>query len=101
AFSVGARAGLRLRRSSTSIAAAMAVGWTVRALVEFGEDLLAEDVNPFALIAADVVQVDAIKAEVDELLDLTTVGIDVGRDQHPAFEVFGSNNFGHLLEIER
>ncbi len=42
--------------------------------MEAGEDLLPEDVNPLELIATDVVQVDAIKAEVDELLDLARMG---------------------------
>src|SRR5256885_224575 len=79
AFSAGARAGLRWRRSSTSIAAAMAAGRVARALVELGEDLLPEDVNPLELVATNIVQVNAIKSEVDELLDLAAMGVRVGR----------------------
>src|ERR1700704_4417512 len=89
AFSAGGRTGLRWRCSSRSIAAAMAAGRVARASVELGKDLLAEDVNPLQLVAADVVQVDAIKAEVDEFLDLAPMRVRIRRDQHAALEIFG------------
>src|SRR6266480_881734 len=101
AFSKGARAGLRQRRSSRSIAAAMAAGRAGRASVELREDLFREDVNPLELVAADVVQIDAIEAEVDELLDLATVSVRVRGNQHAALEVLGPDQFGHLREVIR
>src|SRR5438445_1807266 len=82
AFSAGARAGLRQRRNSRSIAAAMATGRAGRGSVELREDLFREDVNPLELVAADVVQIDTIEAEVDELLDLATVRVRVRGNQH-------------------
>src|SRR3989442_13783748 len=99
AFSAGAGAGLRWRRSPRSIAAAMAAGRAGRASVELGEDLLAEDVNPFELVAADVVQGDAIEAEVDEFLDLATMRVQVRRVQHAALEVLGAPQFCTLSDV--
>src|SRR5438128_10905637 len=78
AFSAAARAGLRWRRNSTSIASARADGRACRVLVELGEDPFPEDVNPLELIPSDVVQVDAIESEVDELLDLARMGVRIG-----------------------
>src|SRR2546427_621890 len=86
---------LRISRSRR----AMVAGRAGRASVELGEDLRAEDVNPFELVAADVVQVDAIEAEVDEFLDLATMRVQVRRDQHAALEVFGAYQFGHSREV--
>src|ERR1700682_6457596 len=100
-FSAGARTGLRSRRSSASSAAAMAAGRAGRASVELGEDLLAEDVNPLDLVPADVMQVNPIKAEVDELLDLATMRVRVCRDEHAALEVFPPDEIGHLREVVR
>src|SRR2546425_817623 len=85
----------RISRSSS----AMSAGRAGRASVELGEDLLAEDVNPLELVAADVVQVDAIKAEVDKFLDLATMRVKIRRDQHAALEVFGAYQLGHLREV--
>src|SRR5437773_1065694 len=101
AFSAGARAGLRWRRSSKSIAAAIAAGRAGCASVELREDLFRENVNPLELVAADVVQIDAIEAEVDELLDLATVHVRVRGDQHAALEVLGPYLFGHLRDVIR
>src|SRR6266702_3599870 len=101
AFSAGARAGLRCRRNSKSIAAAIAAARAGRASVELREDLFCENVNPLELVAADVVQIDAIEAEVDELLDLATVRVRVRGDQHAALEVLGPDQLGHLREVIR
>src|SRR5712692_1710001 len=100
-FSAGARAGLRWRRSSTSIASARTDGRASCVLVKLGEDLFPEDVNPLELIPSDVVQVDAIESEVDELLDLARMGVSIGGDQHAALEVFRPDDLGHLLEVIR
>ena len=46
--------------------------------VQLGQDLAAEDLDPLGLVAADVVQVDPVEAEVDEALDLGPVLVRVG-----------------------
>ncbi len=46
-------------------------------------------------------QVDPVEAEVDEALDLGAVLLGIGRDEHPALEILGPHELGHLLEIER
>ena len=46
-------------------------------LVELGEDLPAEDVNPLELVTTDVVQIDAVEPQVDELLDFAAMGVRI------------------------
>src|SRR4051812_24609797 len=45
---------------------------------DLGQDLAAEGLGPLLLVAADVVQVDAIEAHVRELLDLAAVRLEIG-----------------------
>lgn len=45
---------------------------------ELGQHVPPEDVEPLALVAAGVVQVDAIESEVEILLDGGTVRIGIG-----------------------
>src|ERR1700694_4070104 len=83
------------------MAVAMAAGRGSPALVELGEDLLGGDVNPLELVAANVVQVDTIKAEVDELLNPATGGVRIGGDERAPLEALGPNELGHLREVVR
>src|SRR5206468_5848211 len=98
AFSANPRDGLRSRCSSASIRRASSAP---DGLVELGEDLLTEDLDPFELVTAHVVEVDAVEAKINELLDFAAMGVRIGRDQHPPLKVLRPDQLRHLLEITR
>src|SRR5690606_34844907 len=68
---------------------------------ERGQHVATEDLDPLALVAPDVVQVDAVEAEVEVALDLRAVQVGVGGDHHRPREVLGPDGPGDLGEHER
>ena len=61
--------------------------------------MLTKCVDKRSLIAADIMHVDFVKAEVDKALDVGTMFVDIGRNQHAVGEVFGADEFGDFGEI--
>src|SRR5579859_2430406 len=72
-----------------------------RSAGQLGQHLTAERLDPLGLVPADVVEVDAVNAEVEIALDVGAVGVQVARDEHPPREVTGADQPGHLLEVVR
>ena len=66
--------------------------------VELRQDLLAEDLEPRALLLADVVEVDLVEAERDEVLQPGDVLPGVGRDEHRSLHRLARHVLGRLVE---
>ena len=67
--------------------------------MQLRQDLPAEDLDPLLLVAADVVQVDPVEAEVGVALDVGAVDVGVRRDHHAALEVLRPDEGGQLGEV--
>ena len=62
------------------------------------QHLIAENVYPFPLIEADIVEIDPIKSDVTELLDISAVRIGILTDQQSILELARSDLAGPLFE---
>src|SRR5438132_10856927 len=74
-------------------------GWVCATSVKVRQHLAPERFDPFLLVTAHVMQVDAAETHVDELLDRPAVGIQVGCDQHPTFEILRTDDLSHQGEV--
>ena len=65
----------------------------------FGQHVLAERVDESLLLAADVMEVDLVEAELGELLQHLDVTRGIGRDQHGVAHCLGAHMLGGDVEL--
>ena len=71
----------------------------MRACLQVGDDVLAEDVEERLLLLADVVDPDAVEAEADQLGQAVAVPRRIGRHEHRSAHVRRADEAGGLVEV--